>query len=152
MILESRVRLELETAAQTSLILTQNFLNFWATMLSEEMNNAIALCERLKGTTGTGYPSKSGSTLLLGMLGKSMEIQASLKQTTIITGATLEREIPLMPLHMIVHGRGICSWDDLIAMRTDKIPRLIPCVCKFRHTLCEPDEGWCALQLFAVAV
>ena len=97
------------------IILDGHVFHFLSAMLAHEMEDAICLCECLIGTAR----AFQGGRILLGMLGGDMDGESLCVEKLFLTCGARVRQMPLMFLHVIVHG--ILVLLDLRADSTDKL-------------------------------
>ena len=69
-------------------------------MLAHEMENPICLCKSLIRATGT----LEGGRILLGMLRRNMNRERLCMEKLLFTRGARVRQMPLMLLHVVVHG------------------------------------------------
>lgn len=96
-------------------ILNRHALNLVAAMLPHEMENPICLRQGLIGTAGT----LERRSILLGMLRRNVNGQRLRVEKLLLTRGTRVGQMPLMLLHVVVHG--VLVLFDLRADGTDKL-------------------------------
>jgi hypothetical protein len=89
--------------------------NLLATMLPNIMKNPVCLCEGLVGAAG----AFECGCIVLGVLGGDMDCQSLGVQKLLFTERAAKGKVPLMLLHMVVHG--ILVLLDLGTDRADKL-------------------------------